>query len=203
MSESEGTVTADEIKSSPRVKWALEKLQGGSAFLDIGCNDGFFLKQVKAKKVVGLDCDRSLVEQVQNEGYEAHFGYSWKLPFDDNSFDRVHFGQTIAHMKKSLGVHSLLGIHRVLKPEEGIAVVTTVVGPSFSAALYFSTSDKLVAPTESWFHIHEWEPPELLRVIRNIGFTVDEFVVMPQVEKSAPTYKFYRFVQCWLLSKKE
>ena len=202
MSEPEGTTTADEIKSSPRVKWALGKLQGGSAFLDIGCNDGFFLKQVKADRVVGLDSDKSLVEQVQNEGYEAHFGYSWKLPFEDNTFDRVHFGQVIAHMKVVLGIQSLMEIYRVLKPK-GVAIITTVVGPNFSSALYFTTHNRIVGLTEPWFHIHEWEPPELLGHIRNIGFTTKVFTILPQVEKTAPTYKAYRFVQCWKLSKNE
>ena len=202
MSQPEGTATADEIKSSPRVKWALSKLKGGSAFLDIGCNDGFFLKQVKADRVIGIDSDESLVEQVKNEGLEAYYAYSWGIPFEDNTFDRIHFGQTIAHMKKALGVKSLHEIYRVLEPK-GIVAFTTVVGPTFSSALYYATHDKLVTLVESWFHVHEWEPTELLTILSGIGFEAKKFWVLPQVEKTAPSYKAFRFVQCWLLTKKE
>ncbi len=202
MSEPEGTRTAEEIRDSPRIRHALEVLAGGKSLLDIGCNDGWFLDfpELMAPNMVGVDSDKTFIDELTKKGKEVYHAHAWHLPFKDNTFDRIHFGQTIAHMKRDLGIVALMEIQRVLHPS-GIALVTTVAGPNFSSGLYFGINTTLVTMVVPWYHIHEWEPSELVDVINKLQFKIKDFRLLSQVDPDDPTFKPYRNVQCWTLGK--
>ncbi|MHA1290965.1 MAG: class I SAM-dependent methyltransferase [Candidatus Thorarchaeota archaeon] len=202
MSEPIGTRTAEENRDSPRIRLAKEALAGGTKFLDIGCNCGWFLDlpEIMADTMVGVDIDESFVKELQDKGKEVYHAASWQLPFNDNTFDRIHFGQTIAHMKRDLGIKSLMEIQRILTPD-GTAFVSTVVGPMFSSGLFYATNKRLITITTPYYHIHEWEPPDMFSVIQSLQFELKRFHLLTQVDPDDPTFKPFRNVQCWILGK--
>jgi len=164
------------------------------------CNDGWFLKRCEHPEKAGVDSDKVLVQTCKDIGIDAHVGYSWKLPFDNDRFDRVHFGQTIAHMKEDLGVRSIFEMRRVLKPK-GLALISTVIGRHFAAGVYFAKTKRLISLTEPWFHVKEYEPQELVEIIASLGLKMVKHTIMHQEHPDSPTFKEFRFVQCYLVTK--
>lgn len=203
MTEAAGRETADENKDSPRIRFVIPFFKGGQRILDIGCNTGWFLDLVDCEDKWGMDLDETFEESVVKKGYNFVKGYSWNLCFPDNSFDRIHFGQTLAHMREDLGIKSLAEIYRILTPN-GVAVISTVVGPAFTSGMMWEQNrNKIVAPLMSWFHHLEWEPNELFLALRYIGFKPVAFTVIPQVDEDAESYKSSRFVQIFVVRKGE
>ena len=98
-----------------------------SRILDIACGRGIFLARLAAvlpKAVLtGVDISRSAVEQARTLGFDVtHADVSKGLPFADQSFDCVVFGEVIEHIVDP--DFALQQISRVLS-KGGILVVTT------------------------------------------------------------------------------
>jgi SAM-dependent methyltransferase len=204
MTEEAGRETALSNQNSPRVRHVLKFLKGGRRILDIGCNTGWFLDLVDAEEKIGLDIDNSFREQVEEKGHIFINGYSWNIDvtFPENSFDRVHCGQVIAHMRPDLVEMTLKGVRKILTPD-GIFVLTTVVGPSFIAGMYWIENNQILYQRPSWFHVYEWEPTELLLLFKDIGFKVQGITILPQEDPESDTYKSHRFVQIIVATKGE
>jgi len=203
MTERAGRETADSNKHSPRMEIVLPYLKGCRRLLDIGCNTGWFLDLVEdCQEKWGLDCDETFESEVVSKGHNFVHGYSWNLGFPDESFDAIHFGQTIAHMKRVLGIKSLKEIYRILAPY-GIAVFSTVVGPAFSSGMAWANdkASKFVIPLESWFHIIEWEPTDLVPILKELGFDILRMKIVPQENEDSETYNRLRLVQIYVLQK--
>lgn len=203
MTEEAGRETADEGKDSPRMDIVLPLLAGGKRIADIGCNTGWFLDMVDCEEKIGIDCDETFREVVEAKGHVFIHRFSWNL-FDipDGIFDRVHFGQTIAHMRTDLGIKTIEEIYRILCMN-GIFVISTIAGPYFTSGYLFAhDKTNLVVPLVSWFHHVEWEPPDLISILKEVGFEVKNFFMVNQVRPDAETYKRYRFVQIFVCKKK-
>jgi SAM-dependent methyltransferase len=202
VTQKEGFETAESIKDSPRVKFALEHLAGGQRFLDIGCNTGWFMDLLDCKEKWGLDIDTSFKKTIESKGYKFITAASWETRISKNSFDRIHFGQTMAHMRRELAINSLKEIGRILAPK-GKAVVSTVVGPNFTSGIYWARTGTLVSSVPPWYHTYEWEPPELWDIFKQTNLTPLKFKIMPQEDESSKTYKDFRLVQSYVLGKKK
>lgn len=195
-----GRESAPQSQKGPRVKYALEHLKGGTNILDIGCNNGWFLDLVDHEKRWGLDSVESFGEKVIAKGHKFVPSWSWSLPFEDSCFHRIHFGQVLAHMRPDLGVKSLQEIYRVLA-YNGRAVVSTVVGPNFTSGLVYAKTKRVYTIFISNIHIIEWEPPELGDLLLDIGFLPTAMGIMNQEEEKSETFKDFRFVQSYVLTK--
>jgi SAM-dependent methyltransferase len=201
MTEAAGRETAESNKDSPRIPFVLKHLKGGKRILDIGCNTGWFLDLVDCEEKWGLDIDPTFQKEVEEKGHNFVHGYSWNLNLPDNCFDRIHFGQTIAHMREDLGARSLAEMYRVLAPN-GILVVSTVVGPAFTSGMMWAKDPtKIIVALPSWFHHIEWEPPDLFLALRSLGFEPVMFTVVPQEYDNSETYKRLRHVQIFAVRK--
>lgn len=92
--------------------------QKGEHVLDVGCGDGavgeYLVKNLKVS-AVGVDISESAVKSAKERGIKAQvFDVGKSLPFKDNTFDAVFWGDNIEHLFDPKKV--ALEINRVLKP---------------------------------------------------------------------------------------
>jgi ubiquinone/menaquinone biosynthesis C-methylase UbiE len=117
-----------------RLKFAASfvSISNESVILDVGCNDGRFLKIIQTLNnscnCWGIDL-RSTVDKIKINNCKFRVADVRKLPFDDNYFDIVFALDMLEHVENvEIGIKE---IHRVLKPG-GFAILS--------------------GPTENWFY---------------------------------------------------
>lgn len=66
-----------------------------ASLLDVGCGNGFITRQLKARRVVGLDLSQAALAEFEGE-YVC--GSADNLPFDDASFDTVVCTELLEHL---------------------------------------------------------------------------------------------------------
>lgn len=99
------------------------------AILDVGCALGDCLieaKRVGWKKTVGLDISEYAYNFSKNRGLETYLGCLQNVRLPDNSFDLVMFQDVIEHDPTPSA--SLKEIHRILKPNGVLFIVTPNIG---------------------------------------------------------------------------
>ncbi|NYZ75471.1 methyltransferase domain-containing protein [Candidatus Micrarchaeota archaeon] len=98
------------------------KLDRGVSLLDVGCGSGSLLKKLPAKKKVGLDYSERLLIQARRRGLRVIKGTAWKLPFADNSFNRVLCYSVTHYLTHSQAEEALKELKRVCKPRGFVLV---------------------------------------------------------------------------------
>lgn len=101
--------------------------------LDIGCGNGAFLAKLapRLQSAVGIDISEKMLEQARKRNRQnAHLSFQQvlepKLPFEDNSFDRVISVLSFRYLDWDPIVKEIL---RVLKPGGEFLVVDMVAAP--------------------------------------------------------------------------
>jgi len=86
-------------KLEERHRLALELIGQPSSVLDLGCGDGLFLRNVDAKRKVGLELSKTAVKNAKRRGIDARlFDFEHeKLPFKDEEFDCVTLLDVLEH----------------------------------------------------------------------------------------------------------
>lgn len=103
----------------------------GDNILEIGFGSGFFMKELFAmgnEKIIGLDYSETMLEEarkinnefIQKGRMELHLGPAHRMPFEDNSIDKVVTINTIYFWEEPEII--LREIKRVLKHERHIAI---------------------------------------------------------------------------------
>lgn len=128
----------------------------GESVLDIGCGDGAvgaLLQKEVGVKVTGLDISEEAVKKARQKGIDAKIGNSeQKLPFDDNSFDKVFWGDNIEHLfNPALAIKE---IRRVLKKEGRLILSCPNMGYWRYRIHYFVNGD---LPDTEWTGLPPWE----------------------------------------------
>ena len=114
-----------------KLGYELLEAQKDDTVLDIGCKGGWleFLLSPKVKKIVAVDTDEAFIKEnikinrFKNVEY-AVADASQKLPFADNSFDKIAYFEVLEHLPPNREKESLVEMLRVLKPN-GKLVLTT------------------------------------------------------------------------------
>jgi len=117
-----------------RYAYSVSRLFG--RVLDVGCGDGFGIYLMKSnpniESVVGLDICKEAIERarVKLNGLapELIVAPAESLPFEDNSFDSVHCGQTLEHVKDEQKV-----ISEIKRVTRGIAIISVPINGGISA----------------------------------------------------------------------
>jgi len=115
-----------------RAKRILEELvvSDKDTILEVGCGNGYYLSLLNRldneTKLTGIDNDSSALQAakkiIKEKSTKLILGPAEKLPFEDNSFDKVVMSEVIEHVEDEN--RSLQEIHRVLK-KGGVLVLTT------------------------------------------------------------------------------
>lgn len=110
-----------------RYTYSVSKLSG--SVLDVGSGDGYgaflMLKSLAIKSVTGLEIQDEAIRQF-NENLSNRIeasvvkGIAEKMPFDNNSFDTVHCGQTLEHVLNAEAV--LKEVARVMRTKAVLSV---------------------------------------------------------------------------------
>ena len=94
--------------------------------LDIGCSTGNFVVQDK-KNIIGIDLDDDQIRIARSRGLNVKkFDANKRLPFKDNTFDKVNCRHVIEHLD-DIGDNLLVfmkDIRRVLKKKGKIIMIT-------------------------------------------------------------------------------
>ncbi len=98
----------------------------GHRLLDVGCGTGSFLclavQAIPGIEAVGLDADPNILDIARRKAEAAGLtlsldqGYSYSLPYPDNSFDRVVSSLFFHHLSADDKLRTFREMHRVLKP---------------------------------------------------------------------------------------
>lgn len=139
--------------------WCKEKISQDDCCLDAGCGEGYGTKLLSsaAKKIIGIDIDKKIIEKASkkyagnNCAYQLYDGKT--ISFADNYFDLIVSFHAIEHIKDDTGF--LDEICRVLK-SNGLFIITTP-----------NKTIRLAGNMPSWnvFHIREYTPDELKRLL--------------------------------------
>ena len=112
-----------------------------------------------------------------------------ELPFEEEFFDRVLFGEVLEHIRDS-PVNALKGVGRLIKPGGHLVFTTpnfcriTNIGmllfrknPLEPFDLEFDAQETDKHITDSWTHIREYNHAELMEITEKAGFEVEEVLM--------------------------
>lgn len=166
-------------------------------YLDCGCDDGSFTKQVAnkigTKNIFGIEIGKSAASKARKNGIQVKDSdLNKSFPFPDNSLDIVTANQVIEHLYDT--DNFVREIFRVLKPN-GYAVISTNNLASwhnlFSLLFGYqpfpsdiSTANpglgKLIpifeGDADSWAHLRIFTYKSLPKIMQHHGFVVEKIV---------------------------
>jgi len=128
----------------------------GQKVLDLGCGDGsaaLYLKQNLRIDVIGVDISENAIKKAKSRGIEAKLIDVEKssLPFGNNSFDVVFWGDNIEHLFDPAA--TLKEVKRVLKKEGSLVISCPNMG-YFRYRIYYFLHGAL--PDTEWSGLSPW-----------------------------------------------
>lgn len=138
------------------VNWVKEK-----KVLDIGAGDGLITSLLGA---TGIEYEAEGVRLAQEKGANVIQGDAYALPFEDNSFEAVIMIDVLEHLENP---------QKALQEAKRVAPV-----------LYVNTPPKKDDGTlTDKFHIQEWSPVGLTKVVEAEGYSLDGPIIVYPKEK--------------------
>lgn len=170
--------TEDDIKSSGKVyasylKSVLNKLSDKLKILDIGCGDGFFLKEAKRlgfKELYGVEPSKNAVNNLIPElnRKKIIIDIFKRSQFKKDFFDVITFFQVFDHV---LNPNKFLqDCHYLLKPG-GYVLAIMHDAKSWQARLLGEKS-----PIFDFQHIYLFDKKNIKKIFENNGFIIDKIV---------------------------
>lgn len=140
-----------------RVKeWVKEK-----NVLDIGAGDGLITSLVGA---IGVEYEAEGARLAQEKGVDVRWGNAYGLNFEQGSFDACmmidvieHFDDPVSALKEARRVAPVLYVNTPPKKDDG------------------TLTDK--------FHVQEWSPSGLVKLVESVGYVLDGPVLCYPKEK--------------------
>lgn len=175
---------ADEFESYER-NAALQKVfsQKSERVLDLGCGDGLvseYLQKSLNKEVVAADISNLALKRAKNRGLKTVIiDEEKKLPFKDNSFDCVFWGDNVEHLFNP--EFTLSEIRRVLKKNGKLILSCPNMG-YWRYRLYYLVKGNLPDtewsgnPPWYWSHIRFFNISILSNFLKTKKFSVSKIV---------------------------
>lgn len=150
-------------------RWArhLRRPKPGATLLDVGCGDGWFLREMQTVgwSVSGLDPDPEAVAVARASGLAVREGMLEDGVFADGHFDAITLNHVVEHLPDPVGTLSVC--RRILKPGGLIWVSTPNLG-SRGHALFGEDWRGLEPPR----HLVLFTRAALVRALSDAGFDV-------------------------------
>lgn len=128
----------------------------GEFVLDVGCGDGIvgeFIQQKTGIRPAGMDISEEAVAKAKAKGIDAKIASSEeKFPFNDNTFDKVFWGDNIEHLFDP--TTTIKEIRRVLKKDGRLILSCPNMG-YLRYRLYYFLNGSL--PDTEWTGLNPWE----------------------------------------------
>ncbi len=143
--------------------------------LDLACGPGIVAEAIAPQvcTVVGIDMTPRMVELAQQRFRRAQLengqftvASAEDLPFDGASFDQIITRLSLHHLTDPAAV--LAGTRRLLRPSGHLIVADVISSEDSDEALLHNSIEMLRDPT----HVRMLSPDELLRAVKQAGFTV-------------------------------
>lgn len=151
----------------------LLELQGSESVLDVGCGNAFLINKIKLNypkiEIVGIDIIKDQMVSIVKKGedFSLVLGDAMKLPFADNSFDRVTCTAVLQYLPNPLS--AIQETYRIVK-DRGIVVFDVPGGFHLQNYLeHFLTVIFKIAP----FH-KNYLTRKIKQWITNSGFRIDK-----------------------------
>ena len=100
----------DDLESDLLRRYVLDR-----SVLEVGCGTGLILRRIEplARRAVGLDVSRGMLERASRRGLDVVEGDARALPFVDGAFDVVCSFKTLAHVPNvERAVHEMVRVTR-------------------------------------------------------------------------------------------
>ena len=139
----------------------------GGRILDIGCGDGFFLKEVVGIgwETHGVEINRLAVEKARGNHLNVFYGDLKAAEYPTDFFDVIRLWSVIEHISKPL--ETLEEIRRILK-QDGILIIQV---PNYSSAAVRLMKERWSA----WDvprHLYHFSPETMALLLEKAGFFV-------------------------------
>lgn len=175
-----------------------------ASLLDLACGRGVLLEKLAqmlpSTKLTGADISPSSVERVQRLGFSAEVAdICGGLPFDDEQFDCVVFGELIEHLVDPDA--ALQEVSRILKRQGHLVLTTPNLASWFNRILLVAGIQPIA--TETSVHVNlgrrtrflgQWRPTQghlklftqdaLTDMLKGNGFRVERILGAPFAEKN-------------------
>jgi len=162
------------------VNFKLFRIEDGDNFLDVGCGEGrhsFEAFRLGSRMVCSLDMDDVSLrktqyvlhymgtQQVSNGSWHVMFGDALRLPFKDESFDKIICSEVLEHVADDdRGISELV---RVLKPGGSLAVT---VPTYLTEAVYWALDEDYY--NHPGGHVRKYKAQELISSLRRHNLAV-------------------------------
>jgi SAM-dependent methyltransferase len=127
----------DELIANWRLSKVKKYITKGDAVLDFGCGyQAYFLNNIKNEISKGVGIDSDIEAHSINGNIElVKFNYEARLPFEDNSFNKIFLLAVYEHIPLDKTIPLLLELKRILKPNGKI--ILTIPTPNGKPVLEF------------------------------------------------------------------
>jgi SAM-dependent methyltransferase len=133
--------------------------------------------QKRGWHTTGIDLNEGALDVARLNGLHVTRGTLEECNFENNSFDVVHLGDLIEHVRSPRSL--LKEIRRILRPGGMVVIATPNANSGFSKySLAFSRFTGMSwAHSQAPYHLYEYRPDTLVKLLERSGFEIENLII--------------------------